>query len=79
MIATSEKFVVKDVKNKIPEKFLSGLRDNNQLKDCCRIVESHTVQIFKSSENLPVPDMTIIECEKCGAKHRRMSAFPMGA
>lgn len=55
------------------DRYLLALRDNPNLPECCRQVEDHTFQLFKSREGAPGPDVLVVECA-CGRRHTRVAA-----
>ena len=55
----------------LPEKYLSQVRDRAP-NACCREVESHDIEAFKSNPaRTQEPDVYILYCG-CGRKHRRL-------
>lgn len=57
----------------IPPRFYErNLEQNQQVSSCCRHVEDHDIEAFKSHPDEPAPDVYVIYCGTCGRKHRRL-------
>jgi hypothetical protein len=64
-------------KGHIPQKYFEkNLEQNQQAPLCCRHVEGHYIEAWKSLPDEEAPDIYIIICGDGGRKHRR---FLMGA
>ena len=57
----------------IPQRFLEGLEQNQQIASCCRHPENHEIAAFKSHPEERAPDIYIFYCQ-CGRMHRRFMA-----
>lgn len=59
----------------LPEGFLKKshiehLEQNQKISICCRHVEEHKVEAFKSHSEEQGPDIYVFHCTTCGRKHR---------
>lgn len=60
---------VRDVASKISAKHLMKVKDNKDLKPCCRKAEDHDVEFFKTHTNqTDNPDLMVLTCS-CGRNH----------
>lgn len=70
--AVSHKRRVRDVIGNLSAKHLAALEDNPKLNDCCRKPKDHMVQLFKTHDDAPGPDLMVLECGTCARKHYRL-------
>lgn len=73
-VPVEEKMPLRDALKSIPAHYVESIRSNEGLKKCCRNLDNLTYQRFKTSPELENPDLAIIECTKCGSKHRRTAS-----
>jgi hypothetical protein len=60
---------VREVSHKISAKHLMKVKDNADLKPCCRKAEDHDVEFMKSASNeTDQPDVMVMTCD-CGCRH----------
>ena len=70
-VIATPKLKVKDVMGQIPAKYISSMKGNMKIKSCCRKAEDHQIQTFRTHKEAIAPDLAIMECSTCGAKHYR--------
>lgn len=66
---------VRDVLREMPAHYVAAMEDNDKLRPCCRKAKDHTVQLFKTHEDAPGPDLAVFVCS-CGRKHYRAAVAP---
>lgn len=69
-----EKTTLRQALKNIPAHYVESIRSNESLRDCCRDIDNLSYQRFKTQPQLEGPDLAMIECAVCGAKHRRTLA-----
>jgi len=62
---------ISEIISEIPPKYLSCVRDNELLDECCRAVESSFIFSEQSNPDIAVQDLLTIECNDCGKKQYR--------
>jgi hypothetical protein len=62
---------VREVLDRIPQKYLDVLEQNQKIASCCRHPEEHEIEAFKSRAEETTPDIYIFHCMRCGRQHRR--------
>lgn len=72
-IATMDPRPVREVADQIPYKYISGIQENPNVKDCCKDPDNLTYQTFKTDPTLEQPNMAELKCTVCGCRHRRQA------
>lgn len=72
LIPVGEKRKVRDVLDQISAKQLDALENNAALQPCCRNAKQHDVELFKTHDDAPGPDLMVLTCS-CGRRHFRMA------
>lgn len=65
--------LVGDIIDMLPARYVDTLRNNENARPCCRQVETNMLERYKTSPDLPGPDLLVFVCE-CGARHKRFAA-----
>jgi len=58
---------ISEIKDTIPPKYLTCVKDNPKLDECCRDVDTSFISTFRSSPDLPegTADQLEIQCDQC--------------
>lgn len=68
-VSMGAKKKLKDIAAKVSAKHLMKIKDNEDLKPCCRKAEDHDVEFFKTHSNeTDNPDLMVFTCS-CGRNH----------
>jgi len=62
---------VVEIRNRLPDKYITGLERNQLIASCCRHPEEHEVEAFYSCDDeldKRTPDIYIFHCT-CGRRH----------